>query len=918
MADQENTINITLRRRSEKIINKVQKINTIRKVTKAHIHTNKIRTPRIKKTTSKVRRCKSLDNSQFNNSQEMITMYYEESEAIVSDNPIPALKSMKKRKGVSRKNNNKETKQEENVNRSIRKRKPKLNKSLSTNNLSAAIQTLTPETPQRKIFKSKKKSSTLLLKNTTKLPFTPSNVDNIQDKHFDSSNLNLSLDYVSPSNNQNIIVHSNSIDFSNSYPSSSLTSSPKNFEKSFSFNHFNTTTSSSNPFFAQCGVSDNTSSPFISHNENNKDDKELMTSLSTNFEEFKKQFQKFNEISSSHNIIFSATEPNKIVPKCQDKTNEYDAVPDDLVTTDTLPHNTTSESYNMLSESPPIMSSDTGLATSMESFQLLSSDPVEPEDNFWLIAPNSLKSFGSDDSLKTPPLYPSQSNPINKISDNYFSSLFYGKSSNSSNPFINCHNNNNNNNNNKEIVNNNFNNSSNNIFLNYDKSKKEGKSKEFNKLIKSESVLLTEDTSNLRINTDNESSSPNIEQGKPGLYIVGGNEDMYLGLGDKISEVSHFTYIKGLKEIDYIATGEDYCMAIQSVKDPKSNDKNYLWSFGNNSTGVLGHNGVETTPHRIEFFNTIKIVQISCGSDICVFRSIDGKLYITGTYSNDEGNLIKTELPVLLDKFKEKIIDIAVSKGYIYGISEHNEILYWNYNKNISYAKLLYTKEEDVQEVTKYEVLNENEKVKFTRVFSGKYHAFLLDQQKRVWAFGSNQWGQLGINSDIDSEEPTIVEELNGISIEQIACGNFHTLFRTESGEVFVCGKNDRYQLGFNSGTGSILHPKKLENIKFCIHTVCGSNHSFAIVNEEFFKLKSQTENNTKDSKPKLSTSVLYGWGDGESYGLGTGYNISKNLIKRIDLRVNYAANKFFRPRRVSMQIKTVEAGKGFTLLLTK
>lgn len=215
-------------------------------------------------------------------------------------------------------------------------------------------------------------------------------------------------------------------------------------------------------------------------------------------------------------------------------------------------------------------------------------------------------------------------------------------------------------------------------------------------------------------------------------------------------------------------------------------------------------------------------------------------------------------------------------------------------------------------------VVYEDKSVKFEKIFSGKYHSFILDEQKRVWAFGLNQWGQLGVGDDQDYNTPTLVKDLIGIPIEQVACGKFHTLFRSVNGDVYVCGKNDRSQLGIITCTGSVWSPQKIEKFSSCIHIACGSDHSLAIVTKDNHENieKANIKNEMKTTEQRL----LYSWGEGENYNLGTGNNISKNEPEMIRWKViqEFGKEKDNRPKSVSLNVFQVEAGKGYTLVLTQ
>ncbi len=51
-----------------------------------------------------------------------------------------------------------------------------------------------------------------------------------------------------------------------------------------------------------------------------------------------------------------------------------------------------------------------------------------------------------------------------------------------------------------------------------------------------------------------------------------------------------------------------------------------------------------------------------------------------------------------------------------------------------------------------------------------------LTESGRVFSWGCNGFGQLGIGNTVDSNKPKIID-LNAIIIERISCGQWHSLF---------------------------------------------------------------------------------------------------------------------------------------------
>lgn len=92
------------------------------------------------------------------------------------------------------------------------------------------------------------------------------------------------------------------------------------------------------------------------------------------------------------------------------------------------------------------------------------------------------------------------------------------------------------------------------------------------------------------------------------------------------------------------------------------------------------------------------------------------------------------------------------------------------------------------------------QKVPFERrilsVACGSSHTIILDVERNAYSCGNNSNGQLGISCD---EVPKFLPEFRKINIDNIvsiACGSYHSLLLNDQDELFVCGLNDRGQLG--------------------------------------------------------------------------------------------------------------------------
>ncbi|HEY0426393.1 MAG TPA: hypothetical protein VGC76_01180 [Pyrinomonadaceae bacterium] len=101
-----------------------------------------------------------------------------------------------------------------------------------------------------------------------------------------------------------------------------------------------------------------------------------------------------------------------------------------------------------------------------------------------------------------------------------------------------------------------------------------------------------------------------------------------------------------------------------------------------------------------------------------------------------------------------------------------------------------------------------------TAVSAGWLHSLALDRDGKVWAWGANYSGQLGVNSQNDSPLPVQVGA--GVAgfdgqVIQIDAGREHNLALTADGKVWAWGANDFGQIGNGNTSVYPLVPVKVQ-----------------------------------------------------------------------------------------------------------
>lgn len=175
---------------------------------------------------------------------------------------------------------------------------------------------------------------------------------------------------------------------------------------------------------------------------------------------------------------------------------------------------------------------------------------------------------------------------------------------------------------------------------------------------------------------------------------------------------------------------------------------------------------------------------------------------------------------------------------------------------------------------------------KIVQVSCGLYHTTAISSQGKVFTWGMNIQGQLGLGDNISIQEiPREVTELEGIHIIKVVCGGSHTAAISKSNALYMFGLNCYGQLGLGDNVDRFLPAlvEYFDNVRI-IDIDCGENHTACIT-----------------SKHKC-----YTWGLGDNHQLGHETILSENKPRRVD---------FFNDMRLRM--KSVSCGYKHTISVT-
>jgi alpha-tubulin suppressor-like RCC1 family protein len=282
-----------------------------------------------------------------------------------------------------------------------------------------------------------------------------------------------------------------------------------------------------------------------------------------------------------------------------------------------------------------------------------------------------------------------------------------------------------------------------------------------------------------------------ILQSSGTLYASGLNSFGSLGNNSTTSQSSPVTILSpGSGSWNKISSASSYTMAIQS--------NGTLWGVGINGFGQLGLNTTAGCSLLAQVGALSTWTQISCGYAHSLSIQSPGTLWTWGLNSNGQLGLNTTTNYSSPVQIGASSTWTQVACGYYHSMAVQRNGTLWSWGSNSSGQLGVGSAGTNILSPVQVGALSV-----WTKISGGYYTSTTIQSNGTLWSWGTNSFGQLGLNTNTNYSSPVqILSPFQGTWIQVAANGQGKSSAAIISpGTLWAWGFNNVGQLGNNSTT---------------------------------------------------------------------------------------------------------------------
>ena len=248
-------------------------------------------------------------------------------------------------------------------------------------------------------------------------------------------------------------------------------------------------------------------------------------------------------------------------------------------------------------------------------------------------------------------------------------------------------------------------------------------------------------------------------------------------------------------KVTAVAAGGKFTLALTS--------SGQVLAWGDNSDGQLGDGqpGDSHVPVPVELPKGTVVTAIATGAVDGMAVTSTGRIYSWGNNQYGQlgdGSTVTRRTPVRVAlPSGAKAVAVGTSYNYSLALTSAGQVFTWGYNGSGQLGNGFLTSSEVPTRV------HLPRGVRIKEVANGGYDGLALSSKGKLYAWGDNEFGELGDGTTTSRVAPVLVHLPRGVKITAIAGGSQHSLALTSAGRVLAWGRGSFGQLGDASSKSS-------------------------------------------------------------------------------------------------------------------